>query len=75
MKTLIITGSSELVESEAVRFFSQKNFRVINIDNNLKKYFFGKDGNINLIIRKLINEFKNYKHYNCDTKNKARIQY
>ena len=74
MKTVIITGSSGLVGSEAVRFFSQKNFRVIGIDNNLRKYFFGKDGDTNWIKRKLINEFKNYKHYNCDIRNKIRIK-
>ena len=74
MKTVIITGSSGLVGSEASRFFSQKNFRVIGIDNNLRKYFFGKDGDTNWVKRKLIYECKNYKHYNCDIRNKTRIK-
>ena len=42
MKYIIITGSSGLVGSETVSFFHQKGFKVIGIDNNLRKYFFGK---------------------------------
>ena len=45
MKYVLITGSSGLVGSEAVNFFINKNFKVIAIDNNMRKYFFGKDAN------------------------------
>ena len=34
MNKVIITGSSGLVGSEAVKFFSKKKFNVIGIDNN-----------------------------------------
>ena len=40
MSIVIITGSSGLVGSEAVNFFSKKGFEVIGIDNNLRKFFF-----------------------------------
>ena len=43
MSTVIITGSSGLVGSEAVNFFSKKGFDVIGIDNNLRKLFFGNE--------------------------------
>ena len=39
MSVAIITGSSGLVGSEAVKFFCEKGFDVVGIDNNLRKYF------------------------------------
>ena len=69
MKTVIITGSCGLVGSESVAFFSKKGFQVIGIDNNSRKLFFGKDGDITWIKNKLLKEIKNYKHYNTDIKN------
>ena len=41
MNKIIITGSSGLVGSEAVEFFSKKNFKIIGIDNNFRKKLFG----------------------------------
>ena len=39
MNKVIITGSSGLVGSEAVKFFSKKKFNVIGIDNNFRKNY------------------------------------
>ena len=44
MKIALITGSCGLVGSESVDYFVKKNFLVIGIDNNLRKYFLGNDG-------------------------------
>ena len=44
MSVVIITGSTGLVGSEAVNFFCDKGFDVIGIDNNLRRFFFGRDG-------------------------------
>lgn len=43
MKTAIITGSAGLIGSEAARFFAAKGYRIVGIDNDLRKYFFGDD--------------------------------
>ena len=67
MKIVIVTGSCGLVGSESVSFFLKKGFRVIGIDNNFRKSFFGKDGDITWIKNKLIRE-KNYTHYFTDIK-------
>ena len=69
MKTVIITGSCGLVGSESATFFSKKGFRIIGIDNNSRKSFFGKDGDISQIRKKLQKEIKNYVHYNLDIRN------
>ena len=52
MSVALITGSSGLVGSEAVKFFCDKGFDVVGIDNNLRKFFFGKDGDISWIKKK-----------------------
>ena len=69
MSIVIITGANGLVGSEAVNFFSNKKYKVIGVDNNLRKFFFGKDGSTSWIKRKIIKENKNYLHFNIDIKN------
>ncbi len=69
MKIAIITGSCGLVGSEAVQFFSKKGFKIFGIDNNSRKFFFGKDGDISWIKSKLKKEINDYKHHNIDITN------
>ena len=69
MPIVIITGSVGLVGSEAVNFFSQKGFRVIGIDNNLRKFFFGNDGSTSWLKKKIIKDNPKYKHFNIDIRN------
>ena len=52
-KIVLVTGSNGLVGSEASKFFIQKGFQVIGIDNNLRKHFFGKDGDTSKIKKSL----------------------
>ena len=42
MKTILITGSNGLIGSESVKFFLNKGFNVVGIDNDMRSYFFGK---------------------------------
>lgn len=72
-KTALITGSGGLIGSEAVRFFAAKGFKIIGIDNNLRKYFFGPVGSITWNLRRLKKEVKNYTHFNIDIRNKKKI--
>ena len=43
MSMILVTGSAGLIGSEAVRFFCERGFKVIGIDNNMRKVFFGED--------------------------------
>ena len=43
MDIAIVTGASGLIGSEAVRFLADKNFQVVGIDDDLRRYFFGKE--------------------------------
>jgi CDP-paratose 2-epimerase len=69
MKIALITGSCGLVGSETSIFFAKKGFKIIGIDNNARKFFFGKDGDISWIKRKLKKNLKRYHHYNIDVRN------
>ena len=44
MSIILVTGSCRLVGSESVKFFALKGYRVIGIDNNRRKFFFGNEG-------------------------------
>ena len=69
MSIVIITGSSGLVGSEAVNFFSKKGFEVIGIDNNLRRFFFGNDGSTLWLKNKLLKSNKKFKNYSIDIRN------
>lgn len=69
MKIALITGSCGLVGSESTFFLSKKGFKILGVDNNLRKSFFGKDGDISWIKKKLKTNVKNYSHLNIDIRN------
>ena len=69
MSIVLITGSCGLVGSESSLFFSKKGFDIIGIDNNARRYFFGKDGDVTWVKSKLKKEIKNYYHFNTDIRN------
>ena len=58
MNIALITGSCGLVGSESSIFFANKGFKIIGIDNNTRKFFFGKDGDITWVKKKLKKNLK-----------------
>ena len=64
MDIAVVTGSAGLIGSESVRFFSEKGFKVIGIDNDMRKYFFGEEASIEWCKKKLLEEMPSYTHYN-----------
>jgi CDP-paratose 2-epimerase len=71
-KYCIITGSSGLVGSEAVKFFCAKNFNVIGIDNDMRLYFFGTSTvSIN---EQLVKDYDNFQSYSIDIRNKDALE-
>jgi len=73
-KLILITGSSGLVGSEAVNFFSKKKFSIIGIDNNYRKRFFGDGGDITKQTRKNLKTYKKFKYYNFDICNLYKLK-
>ncbi len=74
MSLVIITGSTGLVGSEAVNFFCDKGFDVIGVDNNLRKFFFGKDGSTIWVKNKLLKRNKNFKNLNLDIRSYEKLK-
>ena len=67
MKIALITGSCGLVGAEAAEFFIRKKFKVLGIDNNFRKYFFGSDGSTLWMKNFLKKKYKKkYIHFNTD---------
>jgi len=67
MKIALITGSCGLVGSESVEFFIKKKFKIIGIDNDFRKYFFGKEASTSWIKNLLKKKYQNdYNHFNVD---------
>ena len=74
MSIVLITGSSGLVGSESVSFFSKKGFDVIGIDNNLREFFFGNEGSTKKIKDELLKKNKKFKNYNTDIRNYSALE-
>ena len=74
MSIVLITGSSGLVGSESVNFFSDKGFDVVGIDNNLRKFFFGSDGSTEWIKNSLLKKNKKFRHHSVDIRNYTSLE-
>jgi len=61
MKTVIVTGSYGLIGGEVCRFYDKLGFRIIGIDNDMRKYFFGQSSK-----ERSNNNFDNYIHHEID---------
>lgn len=70
----LVTGSAGLIGSEAVKFFAEKGFDVVGIDNNMRSYFFGDEASTDWNRKKLEDLLKNkYTHYKADIRDEAAI--
>ncbi|MEJ1240030.1 NAD-dependent epimerase/dehydratase family protein [Chryseolinea sp. T2] len=66
MNIALVTGSSGLIGSEAVNFFTSQFDQVIGIDNNLREYFFGKEASVEWNRKRLEERYSNFKTYTAD---------
>jgi CDP-paratose 2-epimerase len=73
MKTLIVTGSSGLIGSEVVTYFSTQGWRVLGIDNNMRADFFGPNGDTRWNQKRLQSQFENFKHIELDIRDRAKV--
>ena len=69
MNTVLITGSNGLIGSAAVSFFADKADLILGLDNNMRKHFFGEDGDTKWNERNLKNKFKNFIPHDIDIRN------
>src|SRR3989344_5377015 len=72
-KNILITGSSGLVGSAAVGYYCQKGNAVEGIDNNMRKVFFGGDGDTTRVRNALVASYRNYHHHSLDIRNEKKL--
>ena len=73
MKRVLITGSSGLIGSEAVTFFDQRGWEVHGIDNNMRREFFGPDGDTTWNLDRLRGSAKHFAHHPVDIRHRETI--
>lgn len=74
MNICIVTGSAGLIGAEAVRFFAAKGYRVLGIDNDMRREFFGPDASTDWSRRHLESEVPGYTHVALDIRDRPGIE-
>lgn len=70
---ILVTGSSGLIGSEAVRYFGKLGYEIIGVDNNLRKFFFGEGGDTTWNLNLLRNEGYKFNHVEVDIRDRAAV--
>ena len=73
MKVAIITGSAGLIGSQACNFFSEKGYKIIGIDNDMRAYFFGEGSSTKDSLNSLKSKINEYEHYNIDIRDYEKL--
>lgn len=70
MPRVLITGSSGLIGSEAVAFFEELDWAVHGIDNNMRRDFFGPDGDTTWNLKRLLSQHRHFTHHEADIRDR-----
>ncbi len=73
MKKVLITGSSGLIGSEAVEFFDQRGWEVHGVDNNMRRDFFGPDGDTTWNLERLRRRTRHFAHHPLDIRDRQAV--
>lgn len=73
MSVAIVTGSAGLIGAETTRFFSRKGLRVVGIDNDMRRVFFGDEGSTRWARADLERSVPDYVHVDADIRDNAVI--
>ena len=73
MKVAIITGSAGLIGSQACDFFSERGYKIIGIDNDMRAYFFGEGSSTKDSLESLKSKINDYEHYNIDIRDYQKL--
>ena len=68
MSVAVITGSAGLIGSEAVRHFSRLGLKIVGIDNDMRKFFFGEEASTRWNLERLKQEVPRYEHHDDDVR-------
>lgn len=72
-KTILVTGSSGLIGSEAVEHFDRQGNDVFGIDNNMRREFFGAAGDTLWNLKRLKSSTRNFTHFSVDIRDRTAL--
>ncbi len=70
---VLVTGSSGLIGSEAVEYFDGQGHRVVGVDNNMRRVFFGPEGDTTWNLNRLKNSTRHFEHRELDIRDREGI--
>lgn len=70
---VLITGSSGLIGSEAVKYYDSQGHEVIGVDNNMRAQFFGPEGDVTWNLERLKKTTKRFTSYDKDIRDRDGI--
>lgn len=73
MENILITGCNGLIGSEAVEFYDRQGYAVFGIDNNMRREFFGPQGDTTWNLERLKKISQNFTHYDIDIRDRSAI--
>jgi CDP-paratose 2-epimerase len=73
VKRILVTGSSGLIGSEVASFFSENQWEVHGVDNNMRADFFGPQGDTSWNTRRLQDTLQNFHHHKIDIRERSAI--
>jgi CDP-paratose 2-epimerase len=74
MGVVLITGSAGLIGSETVKFFAVKGMKVVGIDNDMRKRFFGEEASTAWNLRQIEKNIPEYVHHTSDIRDKHEME-
>lgn len=72
-RRILVTGSSGLIGSEAVAYFDHRGFAVTGVDNNMRRDFFGPDGDTTANLEHLRRHTRRFTHRAIDIRDRTAI--
>jgi CDP-paratose 2-epimerase len=73
-ETAIVTGSSGLIGSECVAFLDERGWEVHGVDNNMRRDFFGPDGDTTWNLDRLRGSTRRFTHHPLDVRDRAGLE-
>ncbi len=71
---VLVTGSSGLIGSEAVRYYDERGAEVIGVDNNMRAEFFGPDGDTTWNLHQLQEAVSDrFRHVSVDIRDRENL--
>src|SRR5262245_18142002 len=75
MNVILVTGSAGLIGSEAVRFFCERGYTVVGIDNDMRRVFFGEGASTEWNRTRLLEQYGDrYIHHSIDIRDHDAVE-